>query len=98
MNCHGNKDNNGHKGHISHMLMMLLCCGAPVLLLLLLPLLRGLGLSSGASSRLTGLSSLICPVMMLGMMFMMMRGRGRGESKDNCCSDNKIGQEKRIEE
>jgi len=83
MNCHGNQDENnvnneerGHKGHKSHMLMMLVCCGAPLLLFLVLPLLRGAGYASGATGFLPVLLSLICPVMMMGMMFMMMKGNG----------------------
>ena len=41
--CHENNDNNNgnekgkHKGHLSHMLMMALCCGAPILILLIVP-------------------------------------------------------------
>lgn len=83
MNCHGNQNENnvnneekGHKGHKSHMLIMLVCCGAPILLFLVLPLLRGAGYASGATGFLPGLISLICPIMMMGMMFMMMKGNG----------------------
>jgi hypothetical protein len=102
MNCHGNNQdnkNNGHKGHMSHMFMMILCCGAPILILSLLPILRGFGLSSGAGSVLTGLSTLICPIMMFGMMFMMMKGQKGGDKKENCCSGEKpLEQNKRIQE
>ncbi|WP_040907954.1 hypothetical protein [Youngiibacter fragilis] len=83
MNCHGNQDEDnvnseekGHKGHKSHMLMMLVCCGAPLLLFLVLPLLRGAGYASGTTGFLPLLVSLICPIMMVGMMFMMMKGSG----------------------
>ena len=81
MNCHGSHDENNennennNKGHKGHMLMMLVCCGAPLLLFLVLPLLRG-GYASGTGGFLPLLISLICPIMMIGMMFMMMRGNG----------------------
>lgn len=56
------------KGHGSHLWMMVLCCGAPVVLLLLLPLL-------GSRFSILGLGILpfICPLMMLFMMPMMFR-------------------------
>lgn len=83
MNCHGNQDENnvnneekGHKGHKSHMLMMLVCCGVPILLFLALPILRRTGYSSGTTGFLPVLISLICPIMMIGVMFMMMKGNG----------------------
>lgn len=80
MNCHGSQDSNngnknkkGHKGHLSHMLMMLICCGAPVILLLLIPLLRSAGLGAGADRFLSLLTVLACPLMMMVMMPMMMK-------------------------
>lgn len=94
MNCHGNNDNNGkglngHKGPMSHMLMMFLCCAAPILLLLLLPLLRKIGIGSGANSILSNLAVLICPIMMIGMMIMMMmKGQKGGEDSHNHCTQN----------
>ncbi len=77
MNCHGNhdqedaaQDKNGHGDHnsgIGHMLMMLLCCGLPILIVALLPLLRGIP----GIDRLAKYSFLLCPIMMIPMMFMM---------------------------
>lgn len=58
----------GHTGkrHWGHMLMMVLCC--------LIPLGIGfLTLKVGAAFKFGWLTSLICPVMMVGMMIMMCR-------------------------
>lgn len=85
MNCHGNQDNNsrtnqhdtvrkGHKGHLSHMLMMALCCGAPILILLLVPLLTQTGGSSGLSKLLLVIAPFICLIMMAVMIPMMLKG------------------------
>jgi len=87
MNCCNNKDHENklasaqnemqpgvkkHRGHMSHMKMMAICCGIPVLLLLLLPLL-------GYKGFLLGILPFICPIMMVAMMPMML---GMGRSKD----------------
>lgn len=61
-----------HKGHMTHMKMMALCCGLPVLLLFLLPLL-------GYKGFLTGILPFLCPILMVAMMPMMM---GMGRKKD----------------
>jgi hypothetical protein len=53
-----------HKGHLLH---MALCCGLPLLLLLVLPIF-------GYKGFLQSIIPFICPVMMLVMMPMMMRG------------------------
>jgi len=94
MNCCNNKDHENklaisqdemqpkkskHKGHMSHIKMMAICCGAPVLLLLLLPLL-------GYKGFLLGILPFICPIMMVAMMPMMM---GMGRNKDK---QEKVGQ------
>lgn len=87
MNCHGNNNKKGHKGPMSHMLMMLLCCAAPIIVLMLLPLLKVMGIGSGANSVLSSLSVLICPIMMFGMMFMMMKGQnGKKDTNGHCCN------------
>ena len=85
MNCHNNNNNeNNKKGFLKHGLMMMLCCLLPVILVSLLPILgfKALALSS--------LSSLLCPIMMIGMMFMMGRNHKKGEvnnakNEDNDC-------------
>ena len=58
---------NNHKKHLLH---MALCCGLPLLILLALPLI-------GYKGILLNIAPFICPIMMLVMMTMMMRGNGR---------------------
>lgn len=58
------------KGHMSHIWMMALCCGLPLALLFIIPLF-GVSLFSGA---LLGIVPLLCPIMMVLMIPMMMRG------------------------
>lgn len=87
MNCHGNNDNNNgnangkHKGHLSHMLMMALCCGAPILILLAVPLLIKNG-STGLAGTLSLIAPFLCPLMMVFMMPMMMRGNKDKQNKN----------------
>ncbi len=63
----------GKKG-LKGMLMMAACCGAPVLLLLALPLM-GSALGGLGASAVSTLALLACPVGMVLMMWMMMRGQ-----------------------
>jgi len=79
MNCckkDENKDNlkKNKKHHMSHMIMMALCCGAPVLILLIITLL-------GYQGILFTLLPFICPIMMVLMMPMMLRGGDKGKSE-----------------
>lgn len=85
-----NRDNNQNgkenKGFLKHGIMMMLCCLLPVLLIAGLPL---LGIKGGAG--LGTLVFLLCPLMHIGMMFMM-RGSGgscHGDSKQNSPVDSK---------
>lgn len=71
------------------MLMMILCCAAPVILLLLLPLLKTIGIGTGANGILSYLAILICPIMMGGMMIMMMKDQKGGEDNHNHCTQNR---------
>lgn len=64
---------------MSHMLMMALCCGAPVIILLLLPLISKTG-GTGVSNALLGIAPLLCPLMMVFMIPMMLKG---GKNKGN---------------
>jgi len=91
--CDGNNKNEGtgheHKGHFSHMWMMVLCCGAPVILLIMLPLIGSL--NPGIRSNLVRLVPFICPVMMVMMIPMMLKGnKGNGENKE-CSEQKQIG-------
>jgi hypothetical protein len=78
-----NQDNNDtKKGHspFKFLGMMGICCFLPILIVGLIPLLQIKNV--GTNIFLTGLSSLICPIMMVVMMVVMMRGG----KKKSCCS------------
>jgi len=83
MNCHNNNENN-KKGFLKYGLMMGLCCLLPIILVALLPLFGFKALA------LSGLASLICPIMMISMMFMMGKSHKKddGNSGNSCCSKN----------
>ncbi len=87
MNCHGNnntgenKNGNGHKGHIAHMLMMALCCGAPILIVLLLPLIGRIG-GEGVSRTLAWIAPFLCPLMMIFMLPMMFKGNKKRDTEN----------------
>ncbi|WP_041703104.1 hypothetical protein [Lachnoclostridium phytofermentans] len=94
MNCHDNNNNSnngkknekGHKRHLSHIFMMLICCGAPIILLMLIPLLKRVGIGAGANGILSLLASLACPLMMMVMIPMMMKGLKNKEDNHNSIS------------
>ena len=66
----------GHKG-LKGLLLMAACCGAPLLLFLALPLL-GSTLGGFGASAVNTLALLACPVGMVLMMWLMMRGQQAG--------------------
>ena len=70
MSCHGDQGG-GHKRGL-HGILMILCCLLPLLLIIALP---ALGIKSSAISLLAVLA---CPLMHVGMMFMMGKS-GHGE-------------------
>lgn len=80
MSCHGNHGGE-HKGAL-HGILMLLCCLVPILLILGLPVLGVRG------SSLSFLAILACPLMHVGMMFMMGRSGKDGDCHKNG-QDNK---------
>lgn len=73
MNCcndkHDGKHNHG-KGHMSHLWMMLLCCGVPILIFLMLPLIASILPGAGSLSKMV---PYLCPLLMLIMMPMMLK-------------------------
>jgi hypothetical protein len=83
MKCHGeNKGNKGKHKHnpMKHMLHMLLCCGLPMIIVALLPLITKL--SPGTAGFIGKVIPFLCPIMMVGMMFSMVGG-----SKEKSCCD-----------
>jgi hypothetical protein len=70
-------------GHnpLKHLGMMGICCILPFVIISSLPLLNIN--KPGANTLISGISSLICPIMMGVMMLMMFRGN----KKHDCCKD-----------
>jgi Na+/melibiose symporter-like transporter len=88
MNCCGH-DNEKHKKHKSgHLWMMVLCCGIPILILLMLPLINGI--LPGASNILGAAVPFLCPVMMFVMMFFMFRNGKKENSGNDCHTETKL--------
>ena len=86
MNDHENdekKENKGAHSSIKHMLMMVLCCGLPILLIIALPFLK-IG-NAGFKVTLASIIPFLCPIMMLFMIPMMLKGSKGGKS----CHDTK---------
>lgn len=86
MNCHGTHDNNNkqnkkQKGHFPHMLMMALCCGAPIIILSIVPFLMNNG-GSAIAKPLGAIAPFICPVMMVFMIPMMLKGHKNGKKNE----------------
>ncbi|OQB25276.1 MAG: hypothetical protein BWY11_00607 [Firmicutes bacterium ADurb.Bin182] len=78
MNCcnheeHTNKKNIKNKGHASHILMMALCCGLPLLLLLVLPVVSSW--IPGSGQFINSIIPFACPLMMILMLPLMLRDR-----------------------
>jgi ACR3 family arsenite efflux pump ArsB len=90
MNCcddekHSGEKNGGSKHGISHMLMMALCCGLPILLLLLLPSIGSL--IPGSAPFISAIIPFLCPLMMVMMIPMMLKGRNDRASEKHCKTD-----------
>ena len=83
--CH-ESDKGGHKMGLKHGLMMILCCMLPILVIAALPF---LGLGGG---RLASYAFLLCPLMHIGMMFMM-RKSGHGSCHGGSREEYKADQE-----
>jgi hypothetical protein len=91
MNCHKNNNQNKKHNPLKHLWMMALCCGLPMILLLVVPL---LGIkSAGLNTLLAGIAPFICPIMMLFMIPMMFKSHKQGgccKSEDSSNGENKI--------
>lgn len=61
VSCH---QSHSGKGHFGYMVLMILCCLIPLGIVFLAP-------KIGIPSNLSWLASLICPLMMVGMVVMM---------------------------
>jgi len=75
MNYRKNDNEKPSPNHIRHLMHMVLCCGLPLLILLVLPLI-------GYKGVLLNIVPFICPIMMLVMVPMMLRGQ-KGSCHDN---------------
>jgi hypothetical protein len=62
---------------------MVLCCGLPVVIIGLLPFISKF--SPGSGKFLAVIAPFICPIMMIGMIPMMLGGRGQ---KKSCCDSS----------
>lgn len=83
MNCHDNKNNSKSHSSIKHMLHMIICCGLPILIVAALPLLK---MNTAFKATILSITPFICPIMMIFMIPMMLKGM-RGEHSHN----NRIG-------
>lgn len=93
MNCNEDKkvkQNNGKHSPLKHMAHMVICCGLPIVILFSLPLITKISPSTG--SVVLKILPFLCPVMMIFMMPMMMRGN----KKESCC-DNTNEDKKTLE-
>jgi hypothetical protein len=84
MNCHEEnhgKHTTGKHSPIKHLLHMILCCGLPIIIIGLLPVISRF--SPSASGVLARIAPFICPIMMLSMLPMMLRGNKESSRCDN---------------
>jgi hypothetical protein len=81
---HEKKEKSGSHTSVKHMLLMVLCCGLPILLIGILPFLK-IG-NAGFKVTLASIIPFLCPIMMLFMIPMMLKGSKEGNS---CHGDKK---------
>jgi len=84
------KQSSGKHSPLKHMVHMVICCGLPIVILFFLPLITKISPSTG--SVVLRIVPFLCPVMMIFMMPMMMRGN----KKESCC-DKTIEDKKTLE-
>lgn len=78
--------NKGHS-HSKHMWMMAVCCGLPIIGFLVI---GAIGISMPS---LETLFLIICPIGMIGMMYMMHRDSQQKEKSNACCDSGKPAEE-----
>ena len=78
----GKSKNKGHS-HAKHMWMMAVCCGLPIAGFIAIAIL-GISMPS-----LETLLLVICPVGMVGMMYMMNRDNHGNQKDSSCCQSEK---------
>jgi len=86
MNCHeDNKEKQGKNNHspLKHILHMAICCGLPIIIIGLLPIITKL--SPNVGSIIGKATPFLCPIMMIFMMLMMMNSNKKG----SCCDTKK---------
>lgn len=86
MNCHrNNEDKKQTHNHnpLKHMLHMIICCGLPIVIVGILPLIAKY--NSNLSNILARVTPFLCPIMMVSMLVMMLVRN----KKTGCCSDTK---------
>ena len=83
------KENKGGHSSMKHILMMVLCCGLPILLIAVLPFLIG---NTAFRITLASIIPFLCPILMLFMIPMMLKGSKEGKS----CHNNNNNKEKLL--
>ena len=91
-----NGDNKGKEGThkhspLKHMLHMVLCCGLPIVIVGLLPLISRF--SPGTGGVVAKIVPFLCPLMMIGMLPMMFSSN----KKSSCCDDKNSSANKSLE-
>jgi hypothetical protein len=79
---HSSTDKKQSHSHTKHMWMMVLCCGLPIVGFLAI---GALGISSPS---LETLIAIICPIGMIGMMYMMHRDQQKKNDGGHACCQN----------
>ena len=84
----GEKESTKKKGIFNkHMLMMIICCGLPIAIIAFISI-----FNISTSGGFDQLIWLICPLLMIPMMFFMFKGNKK--SKSGCCDDESIEKNK----
>lgn len=87
MNCHDNKNNNKSHSSLKHMLHMIICCGIPILIVAVLPFLK---MNAAFKATILSITPFICPIMMILMIPMMLKGMRGEHSRSNRIEDSSL--------